>query len=506
MNRFWQVDSRWLRAYEARWLQRSGIRQDMSPDKVDDRLYDLWAEMLGFQDSTPVSYTEDGIAIVSIVGPLCKGKGSPWCSNYASIMEGLSELIELPPAAVVLKIDSPGGMVDGLTPVVEAVNQLAEKTLVVASIVGGGLSAAYRIASQAGSIWASSDSEIGSIGTYWQMLDVSKAYADAGIRSVLLTTGPFKGVGAAGEAITADQEAFLQSKVNEWNARFLADVASGRSMSEESVAAVADGRWWSAADAVGLGLVDQIGSMDDVLAAIRAQKGESMGKQTLQPATAAEAPAAAVELPPVVATVETVTGPDLGAYMTAFGDLEGARMFRDGLSFSDAQARHLETLQGTIQDLRAELETAGDRFRGHSDTEVFLAAFERFGIKATLQRAVGMFAFAVWDKQAKQIVLGRDRIGEKPLYYGHVGKAFVFASELKPLRQFPGWAGEIDPTAFYFVHSFAAPVGPHTLAVSNYGGEFSAVVRRDNFRGAQFHPERSARPGARLLSNFLKIT
>ena len=315
MNRFWQVDSRWLRAYEARWLQRSGIRQDMSPDKVDDRLYDLWAEMLGFQDSTPVSYTEDGIAIVSIVGPLCKGKGSPWCSNYASIMEGLSELIELPPAAVVLKIDSPGGMVDGLTPVVEAVNQLAEKTLVVASIVGGGLSAAYRIASQAGSIWASSDSEIGSIGTYWQMLDVSKAYADAGIRSVLLTTGPFKGVGAAGEAITADQEAFLQSKVNEWNARFLADVASGRSMSGESVAAVADGRWWSAADAVELGLVDQIGSMDDVLAAIRAQKGESMGKQTLQPATAAEAPAAAVELPPVVATVETVTGPDLGAYI-----------------------------------------------------------------------------------------------------------------------------------------------------------------------------------------------
>ena len=355
MNRFWQVDSRWLRAYEARWLQRSGIRQDMSPDKVDDRLYDLWAEMLGFQDSTPVSYTEDGIAIVSIVGPLCKGKGSPWCSNYASIMEGLSELIELPPAAVVLKIDSPGGMVDGLTPVVEAVNELAQKTLVVASIAGGGLSAAYRIASQAGSIWASSDSEIGSIGTYWQMLDVSKAYADAGIRSVLLTTGPFKGVGAAGEAITADQEAFLQSKVNEWNARFLADVASGRSMSEESVAAVADGRWWSATDAVGLGLVDQIGSMDQVLEAIRAQKGESMGKQTLQPATAADAPAAAVELPPVVATVETVTGPDLGAYMAAFGDLEGARMFRDGLSFSDAQAKHLETLQGTIQDLRAEL-------------------------------------------------------------------------------------------------------------------------------------------------------
>ena len=148
----------------------------------------------------------------------------------------------------------------------------------------------------------------------------------------------------------------FRSKVDEWNARFLADLASGRSMSEESVAAVADGRWWSATDAVELGLVDQIGSMDQVLEAIRAQKGNDMSKQTLQP-TAVEAPAAAVELPPVVATVETVTGPDLGAYMAAFGDLEGARMFRDGLSFSDAQAKHLETLQGTIQDLRAELAT-----------------------------------------------------------------------------------------------------------------------------------------------------
>ena len=59
---------------------------------------------------------------------------------------------------------------------------------------------------------------------------------------------------------------------------------------------------------------------------------------------------------------------------------------------------------------------------------------------------------------------------------------------------------------FYFVHSFAAPVGAHSLAVSDYGNEFTAVARRGNFRGAQFHPERSARTGATLLANFLKIT
>jgi glutamine amidotransferase len=66
--------------------------------------------------------------------------------------------------------------------------------------------------------------------------------------------------------------------------------------------------------------------------------------------------------------------------------------------------------------------------------------------------------------------------------------------------------GITDADYFYFVHSFAAPVGPHSLAVSDYGTEFTAVARRGNFRGAQFHPERSARPGAKLLANFLKIS
>ena len=58
---------------------------------------------------------------------------------------------------------------------------------------------------------------------------------------------------------------------------------------------------------------------------------------------------------------------------------------------------------------------------------------------------------------------------------------------------------------FYFVHSYRAPIGASTLATCNHGESFAAVVRQDNFRGAQFHPERSARSGARLLANFLEI-
>lgn len=113
------------------------------------------------------------------------------------------------------------------------------------------------------------------------------------------------------------------------------------------------------------------------------------------------------------------------------------------------------------QALRAELETvarsgAGNldhgspngaekamSWRGHSDTETLLAGFEHWGVEATLQRSVGMFAIALWDKETKTLTLARDRMGEKPLYYGWAGsgenRAFVFGSELKALRAYPGF-------------------------------------------------------------------
>lgn len=78
-------------------------------------------------------------------------------------------------------------------------------------------------------------------------------------------------------------------------------------------------------------------------------------------------------------------------------------------------------------------------------------------------------------------------------------------NRLRALHEDPLLEGLAASDYYYFVHSFAAPVGPHSLAVTEYGTEFTAIAMRGNFRGAQFHPERSARPGARLLANFLKI-
>lgn len=86
-------------------------------------------------------------------------------------------------------------------------------------------------------------------------------------------------------------------------------------------------------------------------------------------------------------------------------------------------------------------------WRGHSDTETLLAGFTYWGVKETICKTVGMFALAVWDKRERKLILARDRVGEKPLYYGWQDNAFLFGSELKSLRVHPAWQGEINRQA-----------------------------------------------------------
>jgi asparagine synthase (glutamine-hydrolysing) len=117
--------------------------------------------------------------------------------------------------------------------------------------------------------------------------------------------------------------------------------------------------------------------------------------------------------------------------------------------------RYVLTFNGEIYnhaELRSELSTDGRQvdWRGHSDTETLLAGFDRWGIEATLKRATGMFAFAVWDRQERALTLARDRLGEKPLYYGRArgaGGPFLFASELKAMHEYPGFDPKVDREA-----------------------------------------------------------
>jgi asparagine synthase (glutamine-hydrolysing) len=113
-------------------------------------------------------------------------------------------------------------------------------------------------------------------------------------------------------------------------------------------------------------------------------------------------------------------------------------------------------------DLRQNL--PGVSWKGGSDTETLLACIEEWGIYTALQRAVGMFAFAVWDRQERALFLARDRLGEKPLYYGHLpGGDFVFASELKALKAHARWLGAIDRTALSTFMQFAAVPDPLSI-------------------------------------------
>lgn len=94
--------------------------------------------------------------------------------------------------------------------------------------------------------------------------------------------------------------------------------------------------------------------------------------------------------------------------------------------------------------LRDELGGDGIAWRGHSDTEVLLAAVDRWGVRGALERAVGMFAFALFDVRQRVLTLARDRMGEKPCYYGWQSGTFVFGSELKALRAHPRFEAELD--------------------------------------------------------------
>lgn len=131
-----------------------------------------------------------------------------------------------------------------------------------------------------------------------------------------------------------------------------------------------------------------------------------------------------------------------------------------------SDGRYVIVFNGEIYnflELRGELEKFGHRFRGHSDTEVMQACFSQWGVHAAVKRFNGMFAFALWDKVEQVFYLGRDRIGEKPLYYGFSNQTFLFASELKALKVHPDFQGEIDRNALASFLRYGYIPAPHSI-------------------------------------------
>jgi asparagine synthase (glutamine-hydrolysing) len=133
-----------------------------------------------------------------------------------------------------------------------------------------------------------------------------------------------------------------------------------------------------------------------------------------------------------------------------------------------ASGRYVIIFNGEVynfEQIRSELVSANAApdFRGHSDTEVLLAAIEAWGVESAVRKFVGMFAFALWDREERELVLGRDRVGVKPLYYGVAGGTLLFGSELKPLRRHPRFDATLDRDALALYMRHNCIPAPHSV-------------------------------------------
>lgn len=165
-------------------------------------------------------------------------------------------------------------------------------------------------------------------------------------------------------------------------------------------------------------------------------------------------------------------------------------------------ARFVLSFNGEIYNhlsLRNELaaERADPHWRGYSDTETLLAGIAHWGLAETLRRAAGMFALALWDRQARVLQLARDRVGEKPLYYGWAGNRFVFGSELKAVTACPGFEARASQTALRQYLRFAYVPGPRSIWEGIYKLEPGCILAVDGM--SRPAPQRTPlRPGQRI--------
>ncbi len=165
-------------------------------------------------------------------------------------------------------------------------------------------------------------------------------------------------------------------------------------------------------------------------------------------------------------------GPDAhGAMTLAEGQVHLVHRRLSILDLSPAGAQPMSSRDGrwclsfngeiyNVEELRASLPGP---WRGHSDTEVLVEAIAAWGVARALKACVGMFALAAYDKSERKLFLARDRMGEKPLYYGTCGKTFLFGSELRALRAHPDFRGEVDKDAL--AAYFALVYVPEPLSI-----------------------------------------
>lgn len=227
----------------------------------------------------------DRTAVVPISGTMTK-RGSSFSENGSTLLAARRVQAAARSSdvdSIVLHIESPGGSTAGLDALVSAVQSAAKTKQVVSVIEDIGASAAYQVAAAGTEVVANEPALVGSIGTYMVVPDYSASAAASGVKVHLIRTGKFKGAGVSGTEITNEQIAHFQEIVDLANSFFMRTVMNGRGMEQADLESIADGRVFGTAQAIELGLVDRIATLDQVLEELSQQsKGKQMSvKKTL---------------------------------------------------------------------------------------------------------------------------------------------------------------------------------------------------------------------------------
>lgn len=212
------------------------------------------------------------VAVVKLTGSLMKPRSSLGGTSTIQARRELRAAANDPTVSgILLAIDSPGGTVAGTEALAGDVRAARRVKPVHALATDLMASAAYWIGSQAGAVYAENKSAlIGSIGTVLTVYDQSAAAEAEGIKTLVFATGPVKGAGTPGAPVTDEQAAYFQQVVNGIQQHFDTAVRTGRAMTATQLAAVRSGGVWTAAEAVGLKLVDGIKSLDQAVEALAA--------------------------------------------------------------------------------------------------------------------------------------------------------------------------------------------------------------------------------------------
>lgn len=330
-------------------------------------------------------------AVISLTGTMTKYGSSMTGPGTLQVRRALGLAASDPRVeGILFRVDSPGGTVHGTDDLAAAVASAAAQKPLVAFIEDLGASAAYYTASQAPHISVNPAGEVGSIGVFQVVYDVSEAFSKEGVKTHVLRSAPNKALGATGEPITDEALAQWQAEVDRIHEMFVDRVASGRTgrMTREQVAKAADGRVYDAKTALSLGLVDSIESIEQALARLQTLIAErkAMSAQTT-PTGASEA--------------KTATLAELKALPGCTAEQREAWLER-GATLAEATAENTTMLAAENKDL-AERLRASEAEAAKAKAEAAKASTAVPTVAVTTSNDASPIAVEAWEKNKDKL-------------------------------------------------------------------------------------------------------